>query len=177
MADELREALIIGLELIVFGAIVLIILSFGNFAERAFFMKNLEDAARTEITEFKNFYEFTHGCQEDIDELRQKYSIIKNTSLTFNGVNEDFAKKHGSEVKGDDILRFIGLYAFEYDIIIYPSDKTAFALTYETKPNGWSLTEISDMLKEKMGQTFYCFAVYDTYSHMYDSIVFYEKTT
>lgn len=176
MTDELREASIIGLELIVFGVIVLIILTFGNFAERAFFLKNLEDASRMEITEYKNFYEFTHGKEEDIDELR-KIDIKRTTSGLFTAeLDEEFARIHGSEVTGDDILRFIGLYAFEYDVIVY-TNSFDLALTTDSHPDGWSLTELSDKFKEKMGNTFYCFAVYDTYNHMYDSIVFYEKST
>lgn len=176
MTNELRESLVLGLELIVFGVIILIILTFGNFAERAFFAKNLEDASRMEITEFKNFYEFTHGREMDIDELRQNYGIVRNVNGTFNGVTETRAQQFGSEVTGDDILRFIGLYAFEYDVIVY-TDSFDMALTTDSHPDGWSLTELSDKFKEKMGNTFYCFAVYDTYNHMYDSIVFYEKST
>lgn len=176
MSDELKQAVTIGIELFVFSLLILIVACFGLFADRAFNIKTMEDTTRTEIVEFRNIYEFTNGCEEDIDVLRETYNIKKNTSGTFNNITETFAKQHGTEVTGDDILRFVGKYTFEYDIVIYTTS-FSMGLNKETEPDGWLLTDLSNKFNEKLSNTFYCFAIYDTYNYKYDSIVFYEKRT
>lgn len=178
MSDELREAIIIGLELILFSILLLIIFFFGQYSKNAFLLKNIQDETMYDIVEYRNFYEYTSGSEVDIDVLRDKYNIRRNTSNTLNNLTEEKAKELSNEnwVTGDDIVRFVGDYHKEYDVIIQTKENKKIGITKDLDTDVWDVGYVTNWLNDKVSSPFYCFAIYDTYFYKYDSIVFVEKT-
>ena len=66
MSNELKESLIIGIELILFGFIILIIAMFGDYARDAFILKEARNQGMSDIKEYRNIYNLTEGAEIDL---------------------------------------------------------------------------------------------------------------
>lgn len=166
MSDELREAIYIGVELILFSIILTIILFMGNFSREAYDIKKMQDVSMTDINEYRKFYEFTLGKEKQKDEIEK---IVGNSS--FCSLSEGYMRDNGNIVTGDDIIRFIGKYPYEYDVYVSYDDKI-FELNTESSKENWSSTYVSSVLGEIVNKEFYSLGVFDSIDYCYDSIIF-----
>lgn len=144
MSSELREAIVIGIELILFSLLIVIIAFFGSYSRDAFrVQKNQQDATRA-IEYYSSMYEFTSGIEVDydvlIDELRvQRTTEGSYTNLTESNIlamynkatNKNFTNLNKIPefyfVTGDDIARFAGLNNAKYDIVVANLDNANYS--------------------------------------------------
>ena len=122
MENELREAVMLGVELIVFSVLLLIVVLFGSYSRDAYNLKNNQDNSMSQIEEYRNIYEFSEGKNETKDNLVKDcgsdyfYTNIVKTkvdSLTCIGKETE-----EQSFTGNDVVRFVGLYPYKYNIRI-----------------------------------------------------------
>ena len=175
MSNELRESLVIALELVVFGVLILIISFFGGYARNALYLKNIQDATITDIVEYSNIYNFTLGSEVTVEDLRNRNIINNSDVLQMTLIDDskaiDFS--NGTVITGNDIVNFYGRFGKEYNGVIKFSNG---AVLDSSDFNVNNLGEISAKLGEKVNSDYYCFAVYDSYEYEYKFVIFYEKT-
>ena len=82
MSNELKEAIKIALECVIFASLILIIAVFGNFARESLVMKNNQDITMTDIKEYRDIYSFTKGNELVLEALNNDLSIDLDTSVT-----------------------------------------------------------------------------------------------
>lgn len=168
LSEELREAIIISVELLVFSLLLVIIFFFGEYAHNAFVVKQIQDSTITDIVEYRNIYQFSMGKEVNKSELETFAG-----PAPYYGLGADKAQELSNIVTGDDIVRFIGLYPKEYPVYIYKDKITdRLELTKDTNIDNWSMTYVSDWLGEDINKEFFCLFVYDEISYVYDSVIF-----
>ncbi len=170
MSDELREALYIGIELILFSIILTMILVMGNFSREAYGIKKMQDVSMIDVNEYRKFYEFTMGKEKKKEDIEKK---VGNSS--FCNISEDYMRENGNIVTGDDIVRFISKYPYEYDVYVSFKDKQ-IVLNVNSGKEAWTSTYISSVLGEIVNKEFYSLGVFDNIDFCYDSIIFKLKT-
>ena len=175
MSNELRETIVIGLELIVFSFLLLIIAFFGSYSRTALHLKNLQDSTITDIVEYNNIYNFTLGSQVTVEELKNRGIIKNDNTLQMSSIDEGLAGgfANGTVITGNDFVNFYGRFGKEYNAIIQLSDGRVLD---KSDFNTNDLGEISLLLGEHVNSKYYCFAIYDEYEYEYKFVVFYEKT-
>ena len=178
MSNELRETLVIALELVVFAILILIISFFGSYARNALYLKGIQDETITDIVEYSNIYNFTLGSEVTVENLKDRNIIRVNNGndvlemgLMDEGLAGGFA--NGTVITGNDIVNFYGRFGNDYNGVVKFSNGTVLD---SSDFNVNNLGEISLKLGEKVNSDFYCFAVYDDYKYEYKFIIFYEKT-
>ena len=141
MGNELREATIVGVELILFGLLILIIALFGNYARDAFALKEARNQGMSDIQEYRGIYNLTEGSEIDLVDCDDafleamgkapngpddpKVTIDVSCEEVFTDSSYNFLKAvHLSDimllnvVTGDDIVRFASLHPKEYNMYI-----------------------------------------------------------
>lgn len=175
MGNELREAIVIGLELIVFSLLLIIIAFFGSYSKTALYLKNVHDSTRTDIVEYNNIYNFTLGSQVTVAELRDMGIIDGSNNLQMGMMDEGLAGGFANStiVTGNDLVNFYGKFGKEYNGVVKLSDGR---ILDNTNFSSNDLGDISLQLGEHVNSKYYCFAIYDEYKYQYVFVVFYEKT-
>lgn len=175
MSNELRETIVIGLELIVFSFLLIIIAFFGSYAKTALHSKNIHDSTRTDIVEYNNIYNFTLGSQVTVEELKDNSIIDSSNNLRMDRIDEGLAGgfANSTVVTGNDLVNFYGKFGKEYNGVVKLSDGR---ILDKENFNSNDLGNISLQLGEHVNSEYYCFAVYDEYKYQYAFVVFYEKT-
>ena len=143
MSSELREALVIGIELILFSLLIIIVAFFGDYSQDAFrTQKNQQDATRA-IESYSSMYEFTSGAEIDYDFIIEELGIKRTETGSYrnltdsnilliynNATNKSFSSLDKIPefylVTGDDIARFAGLNNAKYDIVITNLDNKEY---------------------------------------------------
>lgn len=141
MSSELREAMVIGIEVILFSLLIVIVAFFGRYAQDAFYTKNMQEDASRAIENFSDIYEFTSGVEVDYDAIRDK-NIKRATNGSYSGLTEanvftmyqmalarSYTKTTLPEfylTTGDDIVRFVGLFDTKYDVIVANLDNSNY---------------------------------------------------
>lgn len=203
MGIGVREAIYICLECLVFAILILIVSLFGGYARESLHTKGNLNAQMTEIKEYRGIYEFTMGCEiktSDIHDYMNQYGdnlkgeIINyefkdiELFLYWNCDNYDDDEEDyfsiGKEwafadtmVSGEDLVRFIGKYPNQYNIVILrttESDIKYDKLRKEDSIEKWSMSYNMELLGESEIEEFYCFGIYDDLKNRYDCIVFAE---
>ena len=199
-----REAIYICLECLVFGFLILIVSLFGGYARNALHTKADLNTQMTEISEYRDIYEFTMGCElktVDISEYVNQYGTnvskkqfidydIEDMEIFFSwnidnyDDNEEDFFSIGKEwafsqtiLKGEDLIRFIGKFPNKYNIAIMQKTSNTLELNKLMKEESiekWTMSHNMDMLGESELEDFYCFSVYDDINGKYDCIVFVE---
>ena len=202
MENELREAVMLGVELIVFSVLLLIVVLFGSYSRDAYNLKNNQDNSMSQIEEYRNIYEFSEGKNETKDNLVKDcgsdyfYTNIVKTkvdSLTCIGKETE-----EQSFTGNDVVRFVGLYPYKYNIrIIKGSDEMYL---FKSLPEGFTKTtdnligfnirmsnnktikgmdynvaELSAWLGEKETSNFYGIFVYDENYGTFEDVIFILK--
>ena len=129
MSNELRESLVIALELSVFSLLIVIIIFFGNFARTALNLKSIQDSTIIDIVEYSNIYNFTLGSEVSVEELRDRDIIRLNNGvdeLRINQIDEGLAGgfANGTILTGDDIVNFYGVFGNTYNGVVRLSNGT-----------------------------------------------------
>ena len=147
MSNELKESLIIGIELILFGFIILIIAMFGDYARDAFILKEAQNQSMHDIQEYRTMYNLTEGAELDLGDCddaflesmgeapsgknEPKIPINVSCEDVFDNSSYGFMKAiYLSDivplniVTGDDIVRFAALHPKEYNMFIRIDDDT-----------------------------------------------------
>lgn len=170
MDEELKMGLYTVIELLVFAVLVLIIAQFGKVSRESFVIKQTQDLSRTELVEFRKVYEFSLG------KIINKEQIEKDVGKApYSSISIDYISKNGNIVTGDDIIRLVGLYPYEYTIYIQGKSKN-LELTPESSKEDWSITEISNWFGEDVTHEYYCLFIYDELKYGFDSVIFKYKT-
>lgn len=196
-----REAIYICLECLVFAFLILIISLFSGYAKDSLHLKADLNTQMTEISEYRDIYEFTMGCElntSDIndylgrtnrieiidytmDELSEFFKLNinkrKNNESNFFSIGKEWSFAE-TEVSGEDLIRFIGKFPNEYNIIIFSVTSTELKLNKlrkEASSEEWSMSYNMELLGDSEIKDFYCFGVYDDLKSRYDTIVFVEK--
>lgn len=186
----IKEAMNIAIECILFGFIVLIIAFFSIYAKEALIIKDNENIQMREIEEYRNLYEFTIGYEMNLEDFN---SLITVSSKSLKDYNTDDVKKilsnvntklvyRTTKVKGEDIIRFIGLYPKEYNLIILQMKSSdtnnngveIYKLLTTNPDDNWLLSSVMNKIGSNNTKEFYCMAIYDTTNYCYDSILFIE---
>ena len=175
MGNELREAIVIGLELIVFSFLLIIIAFFGSYSKTALHLKNVHDSTRTDIVEYNNIYNFTLGSQVTVAELQDMGIIDASNNLQMSRMDEGLAGGFANStiVTGNDLVNFYGKFGKEYNGVAKLADGR---ILDNTDFSSNALGDISLQLGEHVNSEYYCFAIYDEYKYQYAFVVFYEKT-
>lgn len=146
MSSELREAVVVGIELILFSLLIIIVAFFGKYSQDALITKTKQEDASHAIEEYSDIFEFTGGAEIDYamffsdgyDKLYKPYGIkeMKRTTagsyqnLTETNILAIYRQVRGDMsltkqnlpkfylTTGDDIVRFIALYGMKYDIVV-----------------------------------------------------------
>ena len=205
MSTELREAIVVGIECLLFSLILFIIFIFSGYSKDALNIKHTQDLAMTDITEYRNIYQFTEGKEFKSEDLKNIVGDFPNIILS-NSMNDGSKlNKIGhllnpncveteddyKEIKllnGDDIVRFVGLYPKEYNITIingaktlklYKNSSTQYIESSEdvrTKlSNDWEISNVSAWLGQEIVNKFYCIISYDDLTNQYDSVIFLKQ--
>lgn len=176
MSLELRESLIIGAEVLVLSILLIIVSLFGSYSKNALVLKQYENDVITDINEYRNIYEFTEGQEVTKEYIEKTYSVTKNTNGSLNNLSVGLVNALGitNVATGDDIIRFMSLYPKAYDVCL-KTNNFNIAFTKDSDEKVWEIGYISDLLNEDLNSEFYCFAIYDEYRYVYDSIVFIKK--
>ena len=187
MSLEVKESIIIAIELLIFSVLLIIIAIFGGFARNALIRKNLQNDAMTNIKEYRNMYEFTEGIEVTVDEMKTfgyAATNYKDISAAFCQSKNATATPIANIVSGDDIIRFIGLYPYEHQIYIKLDNTKNIVLDkgYNISSNlseqqlkVWDMSTLVDIFGEDIGSDFYCVAIYDEWLYEYAAIVFVKK--
>ena len=166
MGNEIREAMFVAIDVLVFSLLLLIIFFFGRYANNAFVLKKTQDLTITDIQEYRNVYQFSMGkeiTKEELKNIAGDYPYL--------GLSQNKAKELSNIVTGDDIVRLVGLYPKEYKIYI-SNDSKHLELTSDSDVSEWSMSTVSDWLGEDVTKEFYCLFVYDEVQYKYDSVIF-----
>lgn len=163
----------IAMECIVIAVIIFILSVFGGYAREALIAKEIENQTMTDIREYRKFYEYTFGIEAKKSELPlgskdNPYGNVAGGLLN----NLQKYKDLSSVVKGDDVVRFIGLYPRQYNVYIYYTGKnnTEFkSLTKESLDEEWGLGGLGDTISD---DKYYCTVVYDDTLGFYESVIF-----
>lgn len=196
-----REAIYICLECLVFAFLILIISLFSGYAKDSLHLKADLNTQMTEISEYRDIYEFTMGCElntSDINNYLGKSKRVEIIDYTMSNMETFFAwnvdKYNDGEsdffsigkewsfadtiVSGEDLVRFIGKFPNEYNIMIFRvanSQLQMNKLRKEASSEEWSMSYNMELLGDSEIKDFYCFSVYDDLKNRYDCIVFIEK--
>lgn len=186
MSTELREAIVIGIECLLFSFLLFIIFIFGGYSKDALNIKHTQDLAMTDITEYRNMYQFTEGKEVPKSKIELSIGAFPYTGLT--KIKEDEISNLCKVLKGDDIVRFVGLYSKEYNVKIkngskslelYKSSSEKYINSTEEEreklSNNWAMLNVSDWLGSDIVNEFYCIVVYDELTYQYDSVIFFKK--
>ena len=208
MGIGVREAIYICLECLVFAILILIVSLFGGYARESLHTKGNLNAQMTEIKEYRDIYEFTMGCElktYDINSYMKQYGSLPNINLKSEFINypqreldiflgwnidkyydkEDTFFSIGTEwafadtiISGEDVIRFIGKFPNQYNVIIFRKTDTSLIidkLKKEDPVEKWSMSYNMELLGDSEIKDFYCFSVFDDDRGRYDCIVFIEK--
>lgn len=147
MDSEVKEAIVIAIELLVFSVLVAIIFVFSQYSREAYNFKHTSDISINAISEYRDIYQFSHGAQilkKDIISVYNDADFFYDNNFNdryieaklgvvpiFRYINSDDKKEILREtedrvirqldyniVTGDDIIRFIGLYPYSYNVRI-----------------------------------------------------------
>lgn len=134
MSTELREAMVVGIELILFSLLIVIVAFFGRYSQDAFNVKTSQQEVRNSIETYSKIYEFTSGIEVDY-ELFEDKGMKRTTTGTYTNLTEaNIISVYRSATNnntlsttnlpnfylttGDDIARFIGLFGSAYDVVV-----------------------------------------------------------
>lgn len=183
MSTELREALVIGIECLVFSFLLFIIFVFGGYSKDALNIKHTQDIAMTDITEYRNIYQFTEGKEVLKSEIE-----LEIGGFPYVGLTKSKAEGVGKLLQGDDVVRFAGLFSKEYNVVIkngsnrlelYKSNSDKYINSTEEErkkmTDDWNISNISDWLGVDIVNDFYCVVIYDELTYQYDSVIFLKK--
>ena len=183
MSEELKEAIKISLELIIFGIIVLIISIFNGYARSAFIEKNNQDIIKIDISEYRNIYEFSMGKETTKEYMESINSIIENdygnlpVRIKNGTISKNQMVKIANIITGDDVVRFISKYPRDYNVFIYVFNKDVnnfdlYKLNSESTDEDWNMLSVNQFLEENITKEFYCVFIYDEVLGIYESVVF-----
>lgn len=183
MSEELKEALKISLELIIFGIIVLIISIFSGYSRSAFIDKNNQDIIKTDISEYRNVYEFSMGRETTKEYMESIDSVIENdygnlpVRIKRGLISKNQMVKIANIITGDDIVRFISKYPRDYNVFIYVFNKDVnnfdlYKLNSESTDEDWNMLSVNQFLDKNITKEFYCVFIYDEVLGIYESVVF-----
>ena len=142
MSSELREAIVVGIELILFSLLIVIVAFFGGYSQDALNTKTNQEQASQAIENYANIYEFTSGIEIDYEYFSDK-GMDRTTTGSYRNLNESAILEIYRKVTnnsaltkanlpefylttGDDIARFIALFGVEYDIVVANLDNTSY---------------------------------------------------
>lgn len=134
MSSELREAIVVGIELILFSLLIVIVAFFGRYSQDAFNVKTSQQEVRNSIEAYSKIYEFTSGVEVDYEFFEDK-GMKRTTTGTYTNLTEaNIISVYRSATNnntlsatnlpsfylttGDDIARFIGLFGSTYDVVV-----------------------------------------------------------
>lgn len=184
MSEEIKEALKIAIELIIFGIILLIISTFNTYSRIAFVEKNNQDAIKTDISEYRLVYEYTMGKETTKENLKLLSCDLETNyaNLVTRVQSNDSMlnlSRIASVVTGDDIVRLVAKYPRKYNVFIYTkSNKTdeSYILTPLSSDEAWDMLSVHSFLGTDIVENFYCIFVYDSDLSIYESVVFIKQT-
>lgn len=193
MDSEVKQAVIIASELLVFATLLLIVAVFGQYSRNAFVLKGIENENISAISEYRDIYYYTEGQQYleseyQKDFSRKSYKTDEDTlisDLTSNSFifSNDFTKI----VKGNDIVNFVAHHPGEYPIIIRQGasyvklDPLEYnkmiddATDKDEEISLWDINALISFLGEDMHKEFYSYAFYNDYEYEYKYVLFIEK--
>lgn len=183
MSEELKEAIKISLELIIFGIIVLVISIFNGYARSAFIEKNNQDIIKTDISEYRNVYEFSMGKETTKEYMESINSIIDNdygnlpVRIKNGTISKNQMVKIANIITGDDVVRFISKYPRDYNVFIYVFNKDVnnfdlYRLNSESTDEDWNMLSVNKFLGNNITKEYYCVFIYDEVLSVYESVVF-----
>lgn len=170
MDEELKIGIYTALEVLIFAVLITIIAFFGRISQEAFVIKQTQDLSKTELVEFRKVYEFSLGKIVNKEEIEKDVGKAPYTAIS-----TTYMKDNGNVVTGDDIVRLVGLYPYEYTIYIQ-GKKGNKELTPESSKDDWSMSGVSDWLGDDVTHEFYCLFIYDELKYGFDSVIFKYKT-
>lgn len=200
-----REAIYICLECLVFGFLILIVALFGGYARDSLHLKADLNTQMTEIKEYRDIYEFTMGCElktSDIHAYMNQYGdnysgevidysiddmeIFLYWNIDNYDDNEEDFFSIGEEwsfadtkLSGEDLVRFIGKFPNEYNVMIIRKTNTELKMDRLQKEDSiekWTMSHNMELLGENELSQFYCFGIYDDLNNRYDCIVFVDTS-
>ena len=134
MSSELREAMVVGIELVLFSLLIVIVAFFGRYSQDAFNVKTSQQDVRNSIEAYSKIYEFTSGVEVDYEFFEDK-GMKRTTTGTYTNLTEAniisvYRRATNNNTlsatnlpsfyltTGDDIARFIGLFGSTYDVVV-----------------------------------------------------------
>ena len=141
MGTEIKQAVYICIELILFSLLALMISVFIKVSYNAFYDKQVKTDVMHEITAYANVFEFTSGAEINLEHLQKytPYGLTMNIKRTSAGRYQNLSKNNVINIykiicqnknlietqipayfilKGDDIVNFIGTFGTETDVIV-----------------------------------------------------------